>query len=398
MHGVGRSLFGRFSGDGQGFGVVCCSAAEHVAPWCLPMPFTRPRRPLQRLIRAGVLALAGLLPLAAASAPSEAAALKLQIVGGLAGLTQYQEYEQPFWTRELARLSGGRYGADIVPFDRAGVPGAEMLRLMELGVVPFGTMLLSLTTMQYPEYAAIDLPGLSADMPQLRANVTAFRPWLENALRERHGVRTLAIYVYPAQVVFCKRSLTRLADLKGRRVRVSSVGQADFIDALGGVPVHTGFAQLMRSLESGDTECAITGTMSGHSLGLYRVTRYLYPLPVTWGLAIFGANQTAWDALPPDLRELLGRELPRLERDIWAAAERDTAEGVVCNSGALACRKNDKGQMTVVPLSLHDTQLRREILQTVVLPRWVARCATDCAQVWDRTLAAETGIHLSAPR
>ena len=113
------------------------------------MPFTRPRRPLQRLIRAGVLALAGLLPLAAASAPSEAAALKLQIVGGLAGLTQYQEYEQPFWTRELARLSGGRYGADIVPFDRAGVPGAEMLRLMELGVVPFGTMLLSLTTMQY---------------------------------------------------------------------------------------------------------------------------------------------------------------------------------------------------------------------------------------------------------
>ena len=68
---------------------------------------------------------------------------KLRIVGGLAGLNQYTRQEEPFWSKELARLSGGKFDAEIVPFDRAGVPGGEMLRLLQLGVVPFGTTLIS---------------------------------------------------------------------------------------------------------------------------------------------------------------------------------------------------------------------------------------------------------------
>ena len=67
----------------------------------------------------------------------------LRVVGGLAEVNQYVRREEPFWTRELARLSGGRYTAEIVPFDRAGVPGTEMLRLLQLGVVPLGTALMS---------------------------------------------------------------------------------------------------------------------------------------------------------------------------------------------------------------------------------------------------------------
>ena len=52
--------------------------------------------------------------------------------------------------------------------------------------------------------------------------MAAFRPYLEKKLRTRHGVKVLAMYVYQAQVVFCKRALASLADLAGRRIRVSS--------------------------------------------------------------------------------------------------------------------------------------------------------------------------------
>ena len=140
---------------------------------------------------------------------------------------------------------------------------------MQLGVLPFGTVLMSALAGQYPQYVAADLPGIGADMAGVRAAAAAFRPYLERDLRQRHGVELLAIYAYPAQVLFCKKPLAKLTDLAGRRVRVSSVGQADFVGALGALPVHTAFAQIMHSLESGDTECAITGTLSGHTLGLY---------------------------------------------------------------------------------------------------------------------------------
>jgi hypothetical protein len=45
--------------------------------------------------------------------------------------------------------------------------------------------------------------------------------------------------------------------------------QADFVSALGGTPVYTEFAQIMANMKSGNTDCVITGTMSGHTLGLH---------------------------------------------------------------------------------------------------------------------------------
>ncbi|MBV9889370.1 MAG: ABC transporter substrate-binding protein, partial [Rhizobacter sp.] len=69
----------------------------------------------------------------------------LRIVGGIGSVNQYTRYEEPFWTQELKRVSGGRATAEIVPFDRAGIRGQEMLRFIQLGVVPFGSALLNLS-------------------------------------------------------------------------------------------------------------------------------------------------------------------------------------------------------------------------------------------------------------
>jgi TRAP-type C4-dicarboxylate transport system substrate-binding protein len=329
--------------------------------------------------------------LAQASA-APAGGQKLRIVGGLAGLNQYTRNEEPFWTKELPRLSQGRYTAEIAPFDRAGVPGTEMLRLIQLGVVPFGTALLSNISTQYPEYAAPDLAGLNPDMATLRKTVAAFRPYLEKSLRERHGIEVLAVYTYPAQVLFCKRALASLADLKGRRVRVASATQADFAGALGAVPVLAGFAQVLPNMASGNTECAITGTMSGNQLGLHEVTTHVHSLPLTWGLAVFGANLAAWQALPGDLRALLSHELPKLETAIWTESERETAEGMACNRGQASCVGGRRGSMVEVARSADDERRRKEIFADTVLPRWLQRCGARCKDIWDQTIGPAHGI------
>ncbi len=323
-------------------------------------------------------------------------ALHLRIVGGLGNLNQYTHHEEPFWARQLARLSGGKYSAEIVPFDRAGVPGSDMLRLLKLGVVPFGTTLLSSMGQQYPQYAAMDLAGLNPHMASLKKNVAAFRPFLENELRKKHGIEMLGLYVYPAQVVFCSRPFARLADLKGRRIRTSSATQSDFISALGATPVLTGFDQIMLNMRSGNTDCVITGTMSGNTLGLHEITSHVHTLPITWGLAVFGANKNAWDALPPDLKALLSRELPRLEAAIWQTSERETTEGLACNMGAPECTTARKGKMLQVPANAQDDHLRQEIFRKDVLPRWVARCGSACLDVWNRTVGPTSGITLQA--
>ena len=128
------------------------------------------------------------------------------------------------------------------------------------------------------------------------------------------------------------------------------------------------------------------------------MTQYLYTLPITWGLAIFAANQAAWNALPPDLRVLLQRELPQLERTIWAAAERDTADGVACNSGAPQCGLPRKGRMVALQPSAQDVQKSREIFESVILPRWLQRCSVDCAAVWNQTIGPVRNMRVPAAR
>jgi TRAP-type C4-dicarboxylate transport system substrate-binding protein len=332
------------------------------------------------------------LPCAAQATPQPVQ--HLRIVGGLASVNQYTRHEEPFWTRELARLSGGRATAEIVPFDRAGIRGQEVMRLVQLGALPFGTAILNLSAVMDAELGAPDLAALNPDMAALRRSVGAFRPQLAKVLRERYDTELLALYAYPAQVTFCTKPLGGLADLTGRRIRVSSATQSDWVQALGATPVQTAFAEIVANVRNGNIDCAITGTMSANTIGLHEVMSHMHTMPVNWGVAAFVANRAAWNALSKDLRDLLRRELPRLEQSIWVEAENETRDGIACNTGAATCSGGKKGRLVEVAASVPDDVKRRAILVGNVLPGFLKRCGPQCAPVWKQTIGPASGVDI----
>jgi hypothetical protein len=114
--------------------------------------------------------------------------------------------------------------------------------------------------------------------------------------------------------------------------------------------------------------------MSGNTIGLQERTTHLFNMPISWGLSMFGANATAWAALPPQLRALLRSELARLEADIWEEAFLETAEGIACNAGSSGCVSGKAGHMTVVQPTSGDLLRARAVFESTVLPRWLSRC------------------------
>lgn len=319
----------------------------------------------------------------------------LRIVGGLAGINQFTRLEGPFWSQRLKERSGGRVTAEIAAFDKSGIQGREMLRLLSLGVISFGTVLPSLST-EDPELTAMDLPLVSPDFATLRQVVAAYRPQVERFLSERYGLELLAIYTYPAQVIYCRQPFQSLNDLKGRRVRTSGVSQAEMVEALGGIPVVTPFADIVPAIQRNVVDCAITGTMSGNSIGLHEVTSHIHELAISWGVSLFAANGGAWQALAPEVRDLLRREIAGLEAEIWRAADQETAEGLACNAGTPGCTGGRPGRMTRVPQSRQDASRRAEMIATAVLPGWLARCGDACADAWNRSIGPLLSV--TAPR
>jgi TRAP-type C4-dicarboxylate transport system substrate-binding protein len=321
----------------------------------------------------------------------------LRVVGGLAGVNQYTRHEEPFWTRDLPRISGGRLRAEIVPLDRGGVRGSDMLSLMKTGVIPFGTLLVSQANSRDPELPAIDLAGLNPDMAALRRTVAAARPRLTEMLRQRYSAELLAIYTYPAQVLFCRAAFRGLGDLQGRRIRTSGASQVDWVRALGAQPVATPFAEVAAAMRNGHIDCALTGTMSGYTIGLPESATHVHAMAVNWGVSVFAASGSAWRALEPEQRSLLQRELAALETRIWADADQESTRGLDCNTGRADCAPGPRGRMTLVSASADDALRRTEVLRRQVLPGWLARCDEGCETYWNTTLRDATGLEARAP-
>lgn len=357
--------------------------------------------PLMTVLLAVMLLAAGRLALAqnapqfrpqdAPQIRAQDAPIGIKVLGGVSGVSQYVRHEGPFWRDRIGPLSGGRLRAEIAPFDRSGIRGQEMLALMRLGVVPFGTVPLGLVATDEPELSAVDLPALNPDMAALRRTVAAFRPRIAEILGDEHDVELLGLYIYPAQVLFCARPFTGLRDLAGRRIRSSSVAQGELLVALGAMPVQIPFAEITAALRAGRVECAVTGTLSGNAIGLPEVTSHVHALALSWGVSAFGANRQAWAALPAPLRDIIRQGVAALEAEIWTAAEIETGEGLACNAGQPSCSLGQPGQMTLVAITPQDEARRRELLHGTVIPAWIERCGAPCAESWDRLLAPVAG-------
>jgi TRAP-type C4-dicarboxylate transport system substrate-binding protein len=375
----------------------CCMSMLTGLSLRLPPLQAGPRLCAVTLILAWLFSLPALA--GAAWAQGRQDGIHLKIIGGLAGVSQYTRHEAPFWLEHIPRLTQGRVRAEIAPFDRSGIRGSDMLHLMRLGVVPFGTLILSVAGADEPELTGSDLAGLNPDMPHLRRHVAAFRPVFTGVLRDRYDIEVLAVYTYPAQVLFCDRAFSSLSDIAGRRVRASSVAQADMVEALGGIPVVIPFAEIVPEIRRGTVECAITAALSGNAIGLHEVTSHLHAMALSWGISVFGAHRASWEMLPEAVRAPIRAGLLELEGQIWAAAEQETLEGLACNSGRVACTSGRRGQMRLIPVSAADEALRRQVLRSTVLPRWIARCGEDCAAAWNRQMADEVGVRAEvAPR
>lgn len=344
------------------------------------------------------LALAGALfaGVAGSALAQEMPKTALKVVGAWGNLTQYKSFEQPFWTKEINEKSKGAITAEITPFNEMGLKGAEIFRLMRLGVIDFGSTVLGYVAADDARNEAVDLAGLSPDVATARKVSDAYKPVYDKFYRERFGVQVLGIWPYSAQVLFCNGEIKGLADLKGKKVRTGNRTLAEFVEALGGTGVTLAFNEVVPALQNKVVDCAITGTLSGNSAKWYEVATHIYALPLGWSHVMHAVNVKSWDKLNPQVRSFLQAEIASLEDRIWKAAAEETQQGYDCNAGKDNCTMGTKAKMTVVPVSEADKALLKKVMAETVVPKWAARCAGDCVPAWNDSIGKIVGITAKA--
>ena len=310
-------------------------------------------------------------------------------------LPQFTRIDIPMLREAVPKATGGRIEFNLKSYPEMSVQGPEVIRLVRSGQVDVGGAPLTTVSGDVPLLDGFDLPGAYTSMDQVRRSAVALTPAANREL-ERLGVKIVATNPFPAQVFFCRKPITGLADLKGLKIRVAGPAQSDLMSALGAQPVAIAFGEVYGALERGTVDCAVTGTGSGNAQKWYEVTTHLYTLVASWGVNGYMVNLAWWNKLDAPVRAYLEKTFREVEEAQWKLGAEMTQDGIECNVGnAAACKIFTvvKGKpMTLVAATDADNARARQILADVVLPNWVKRCGAKCGETYNEFAAPISGV------
>jgi TRAP-type C4-dicarboxylate transport system substrate-binding protein len=170
------------------------------------------------------------------------------------------------------------------------------------------------------------LPGLVRNYDEFAKTAEVLRPYLEKSFGEK-GVVMLADYTYPLQVIWGKKKLTSLEEIKGMKLRVAQPEQGEMVRRFGGTSVTISAPEVPSALDRGVVDGIFT---AGVGAVLWKdLLKYGYLIPVNWNNSYIIANAEAFNKLAPDLQAKLrkaAQDGAKWNQETMRTEEADTAK------------------------------------------------------------------------
>jgi TRAP-type C4-dicarboxylate transport system substrate-binding protein len=347
-----------------------------------------------RINPSGLLACAALAGALLAASAQAQERLKFKAIGQplATGLIQKNK-EQPFFENFAAR-TGLPIDVDYKPIDTLGLKDTEQLRVMKAGLFDIVSLRVSQNSRDEPTLLGLDLVGASPDYATGRKVSKAYFNTVDERLQKQFNVKLLGVWPFGPQILFCKKPIAKLADIKGMKVRVYDQNLAKFIEMVGGTPVPVSFADTHQSLSLGVVDCAITGPSSANSAGWPEVTTHQLPLGFQMALNGYAMTLKAWNQLKPDQQVKLQAAFDKLGDEIWTYSEELFQDALNCNTGKDPCTTGKKFKLIPVAVTPADGDLVRSAVTKVSLPVWAEVCDKSnpgCSQKWHATVGPALG-------
>jgi TRAP-type transport system periplasmic protein len=320
--------------------------------------------------------------------------IKLKMIGQPIATGLIQKMEQPFF-ENFADRSGLPIDIDYKPIDTLGIKDTEQLRVMKAGLFDIVSLRISQNSRDEPTILGLDLVGSSPDYASSRKVTRAYFDTVDQRLQKQFGIKLLGVWPFGPQILYCKKPISKLADIKGMKVRVADQNLAKFIELIGATPVPVAFPDTHQSLSLGVLDCAITGPSSANSAGWPEVTTHQMPLAFQMAQMGYAISLKSWNQLNADQQAKLKLTFERLTEEIWKYSEELFIDALNCNIGKDPCRTGKKFKLVDVPVVPADLEIVRGAVTKVSVPVWAEVCDKSnpgCSQRWQATVGPVLGL------
>jgi len=180
-----------------------------------------------------------------------------------------------------------------------------------------------------------DMPITGADAVPfvVRSYADARRMWdLQRPLIDTHfaakGLKVLYAVPWPPQGLFSIAPVRSAADFKGTRMRTYNPATVRIAEMLGAAPVDVPMVEVNKALSAGKLDSMITSALTGVENQVWGQIKQYYGINAWFPKNIVFVNQQAFDALPPAVREAVGKAAQTAEARGWAMSEATAEESV----------------------------------------------------------------------
>lgn len=163
---------------------------------------------------------------------------------------------------DLSKTSSGRI--DITCYLGGALPikSQTIVQAVSDGVIQMGMANLNALETFAPLSGVLSLPGLFDSNEQLNIGIEKVSPYIYESLSKR-GVRLLAWSNFPQAVVFGTYKIHSVADMAGKKFRVSTPEQAELIKMLKAIPVIISSPEVSSALSTGVVDGVLTSNTGG---------------------------------------------------------------------------------------------------------------------------------------
>lgn len=230
-----------------------------------------------------------------------------------------------------------------------------------------------------PLATILRVPGVVGGIPNMQKSRDASLEAVSKAFAKK-DVTVLGGYLAPPQYIWSTMEMSSIDDIKGQKLRVSSPQQAEFVKALGGIPVVLGSGEVTSALERGTVSGMLTSGSGGEYFG--GPTKSVLLLPVNYNNNYYIINTRVYEALSPENQKALS--------DIAAATGNWVEENFLDEDNAALAKFRERSDFKVVEPSEADFDRAVEVSKPL-WDEWLKEHGEDGQEVFEAVRAAVGG-------
>ncbi len=296
------------------------------------------------------------------------------------------QLEQPFF-ESLGSIPGLSFKVDYRTVDSLGFKDSHQLAMLKQGLYDMVSLRFLQNAHEEPSILGIDLVGLNKDFDDAKKSATAYAAVINNNLERHFDAKLLGIWTFGPQVIMCRQKVTRLADLKGLRVRVGSNAMLDALKSLGAIPIVVPFDQVKEAFSQNMIDCAVSSLTSGQAAGWGAFIHHIYPISLQMGLNGIAIRSSFWNRLSDVQQAKLKLSVSRYIDQVWDYAKKLDQDAKACFEAKQPCPGDYGRKVEIHPVLYEDQKYLRQYALSHSLPAWAQDCdqaRPNCSREWNQ--------------